>query len=483
MPSSAFAIPVPEDLDVELSLEDQRRRAKSAKKSPAGKDSSEQHPSEGRGATPSETMTNSFSDGMRPLTNPDSGMNNESMLSRFDDPEPLLLPIPSPTHVPTVQPSESAFAALLGGGSSPSNSPAGRRARMKEVKVFSPCFYPGKRHLIKIKANDGATGSEVVAITLKTVIEQDKALRGKISEDPRNYKLVVADDTTGEEGDISISSDGVATRFGALFMKLVSTPFPSHKEMYPAVCDDVRFTVDVIGAQCKQTVLLPADMKAEELEEVLKTKLNLLSLVKGSVVVRYGPTEIGLERQYGGFGVGAEAVEGEGTPTVGSRTMLSLYRFGVRELALRGKLKDDAPPAPSPTPQNSFRGVDEQEAQMYRQFEVIKINKFGKAQERVLGIDADRIYNMKPGSEVGKTKNPERSIKDIIDIKTFPDPCYCEVEYRGVDTDKIHCRSAAECYHLVEKLRVLKKLYEQKRDRGDSSAGGLGRVRSFFFGK
>jgi hypothetical protein len=36
------------------------------------------------------------------------------------------------------------------------------------------------------------------------------------------------------------------------------------------------------------------------------------------------------------------------------------------------------------------------DAMQYREYRVIKTNKFGRKQERLLGIDADMLYNKKP---------------------------------------------------------------------------------------
>ena len=113
-----------------------------------------------------------------------------------------------------------------------------------------------------------------------------------------------------------------------------------------------------------------------------------------------------------------------------------------------------------------YSRLDEDEARAYQHFDVIKINKYGTPQRRVIGVDGERIYNMRPSSEVGKTKNPERNVSDIKVIRTYPErPLYFEIEYRKevkVDTDCIECRSVADCLLMVEKLRVLKRMLDLK---------------------
>eukprot|EP00658_Telonema_sp_P-2_P019763 TRINITY_DN1777_c0_g1_i3.p1 TRINITY_DN1777_c0_g1~~TRINITY_DN1777_c0_g1_i3.p1 ORF type:complete len:998 (-),score=160.87 TRINITY_DN1777_c0_g1_i3:123-3116(-) len=113
-----------------------------------------------------------------------------------------------------------------------------------------------------------------------------------------------------------------------------------------------------------------------------------------------------------------------------------------------------------------YSRLDEDEARAYQHFDVVKINKYGTPQRRVIGVDGERIYNMRPSTEVGKTKNPERNVSDIKTIRTFPErPLYFEIEYRKevkVDTDCIECRSVADCLLMVEKLKVLKRMIDLK---------------------
>jgi hypothetical protein len=134
---------------------------------------------------------------------------------------------------------------------------------------------------------------------------------------------------------------------------------------------------------------------------------------------------------------------------------------------------DEAPASPAePAPTEQLRRLDEEEAKAYQQFEVVKINKFGTRQQRVLGVDSERVYNMRPTSEMGKTKNPERLLEDIDCVRDFHDrPTYLEIEYSKsskYDTDRIECRTAYDCAVLVEKLRMLKRIHGRKVDAKQS---------------
>lgn len=59
-------------------------------------------------------------------------------------------------------------------------------------------------------------------------------------------------------------------------------------------------------------------------------------------------------------------------------------------------------------------------ARKYEQWKVIKTNKWGKQQKRIIGIDAQKIYNLKrpkASKKVrGKTKNAERLISDVTRV-------------------------------------------------------------------
>lgn len=214
----------------------------------------------------------------------------------------------------------------------------------------------------------------------------------------------------------------------------------------------------------------------EKLEKEIISTLTSFKIIAGSLRVRYGPVEVDVEDRYD-FGPGCGASESP----LSEKTILSLYRFGVTDIIVKGTAitSEDSDAASSggigsslagstlvSESSMSFKRLDEEEAKTYQQFDVVKVNKFGVRQDRVIGVDGERIYNMRPSSEIGKTKNPERSISDIELIRDFRErPAYCEVEYNKLskyDTDRIEMKNAFECAVFVEKLRVLKKIQDRK---------------------
>lgn len=57
-------------------------------------------------------------------------------------------------------------------------------------------------------------------------------------------------------------------------------------------------------------------------------------------------------------------------------------------------------------------------AAMFKEWRVIKKNKFGKKQQRMLGIDQHKMYNRKVGERVIKSRNTTK----IVRFLTSPPP-------------------------------------------------------------
>ncbi|GBG34180.1 Ras-interacting protein RIP3 [Hondaea fermentalgiana] len=79
---------------------------------------------------------------------------------------------------------------------------------------------------------------------------------------------------------------------------------------------------------------------------------------------------------------------------------------------------------------------NDQTARHYEEWDVIKTNKWGKRQRRVLGIDHQKVYNKKQDKDLGKNMLSKDTVKraerDIADVKSFrvdPDDARC-VEIR-----------------------------------------------------
>ena len=123
-----------------------------------------------------------------------------------------------------------------------------------------------------------------------------------------------------------------------------------------------------------------------------------------------------------------------------------------------------------------FWDWDEASASRYTEYLVIKINKFGSRQLRILGVDREKIYNMMRGTKAQKTKNPERSISDVTMVRTFEDkPCYVEIEYRNSKSgkDQIECQTPMEALEAATKVRFLQNLHKVTTTQSSQGQEGI----------
>ena len=100
-------------------------------------------------------------------------------------------------------------------------------------------------------------------------------------------------------------------------------------------------------------------------------------------------------------------------------------------------------------------------ANAYQEWNVIKKNKFGRKQERVLGADGRKVYNAKRGqlkSSQG-VQRAERSINTIRNIeilqteeplRTFRITWVDEKDLYNIDYT---CDTERECIEIVSKIR------------------------------
>ncbi len=368
--------------------------------------------------------------------------------------------------------------ATLGASSPP--GAFSRPARMRDIRVF--CNFlsaPGKKCSYNVRLNDKAIrGIDVVEASIKVFLLSDEKLRGKYSENPLHYKLYLADEHTGEElGSVKLESS--CASFQCLTLEPLPVArlylYPERAGLLPMVYEDVSLVVEVHADDktSRHQKTVPADLLVEQLEKTLTGLLMNTEIIRGSLRIRYGPSEIEVSDRFNfGAGCGYQEI------AVGERTVLALARFGVTEVTLKASRAcaegDELSPERSTGASASLiKRLDEEEAKAYQQFDVVKINKFGIRQERVIGVDGERVYNMRPSSEAGTTKNPERYIADIEMVRDFRDrPNYCEIEYSKLskyDTDRIELKSPYDCAMLVEKLRVLKKIHDRRAESRKNS--------------
>ncbi|KAF4323422.1 hypothetical protein BBO99_00003131 [Phytophthora kernoviae] len=101
-------------------------------------------------------------------------------------------------------------------------------------------------------------------------------------------------------------------------------------------------------------------------------------------------------------------------------------------------------------------------AAMFKEWHVIKKNKYGKKQQRMLGIDLNKIYNRKVGERVitsGKsTKIAERPMAGVVWVRFNQDPSEFQIYFKDsieeIITDYT-ADSPYECAEIVAKLKYI----------------------------
>ncbi|ORC86533.1 uncharacterized protein TM35_000271230 [Trypanosoma theileri] len=348
-----------------------------------------------------------------------------------------------------------------------------------EVRVFSTFTSPqGKRTVCTVQPKQFPfRGVDVVNAFLQQVVLPDERVSTRFSTNPRLYKLYIADEFTGEE-EMVVQLDGGAQSFGCFAVQPLPAAklflFPQRTELLPTVAEDINLAVEVrlLESQAKpvkRQVLVPADMLAESLEQVIVNRLPGIGLVAGSLRIKYGPVELNINEYYN-FGMGC----GHMDVPIAERTILSLYRFGVTEVLVQGRIADENPDIAAPV-EDIIINMDAEEAQTFQQFEVIRINRYGARQQRIFCVDGDRLYTMRPnleGTSVAAvstaSKNEEKLIKDIEEVHFSPTkPKYLEIRYTRAskhEDDHIECTTAYNRALLDEKLRVLQREIRKKND-------------------
>ena len=107
----------------------------------------------------------------------------------------------------------------------------------------------------------------------------------------------------------------------------------------------------------------------------------------------------------------------------------------------------------------------------YQEFRVIKTNKFGSRQERKLGIDSQKIFNMKPSSITHflgltsqKTKHPERPLETLVNVTANPDNSKAFTLYfNDGEVLNYETKTTVEALEIVKRLRFLMRVKRQEQ--------------------
>jgi len=135
-------------------------------------------------------------------------------------------------------------------------------------------------------------------------------------------------------------------------------------------------------------------------------------------------------------------------------------------------------PGRSPTPQLSAEEEGnelvlpfELDAFTYQEFRVIKTNKFGSRQERRLGIDSQKIFNMKPtsithflGLTSQKTKHPERPLETLANVTANPENTKAfTLSFTDGEVLSYETKTTVEAIEIVKRLKFLMRVKRQEQ--------------------
>jgi hypothetical protein len=106
-------------------------------------------------------------------------------------------------------------------------------------------------------------------------------------------------------------------------------------------------------------------------------------------------------------------------------------------------------------------------ANVYQEWNIVKKNKFGRKQERIIGIDGKNVYNAKrgdkrgigPGSNVARAQRELSSIRkvEVIDSDKKAFRITWEEDGKGelLHDIEYYCESAKDCAEIIAKLTFL----------------------------
>jgi hypothetical protein len=100
-------------------------------------------------------------------------------------------------------------------------------------------------------------------------------------------------------------------------------------------------------------------------------------------------------------------------------------------------------------------------AAVYQEWNVLKKNKFGRVQERIMGVDSSKVYNYETQTRnAASVKNAQRSLSNVKKIEYVPGD---NKSFRIVwieETKELYeieytCRTSRDCAEIVSKITYL----------------------------
>jgi hypothetical protein len=105
-------------------------------------------------------------------------------------------------------------------------------------------------------------------------------------------------------------------------------------------------------------------------------------------------------------------------------------------------------------------------AAVYQEWNVIKKNKFGRMQERIIGIDAHKVYNAKRDSQSSSVSRAHRDISTIRKVEMVENDNIAFritfVDERETYDVEYTCDNPRACAEIVAKLNYLLAVREKE---------------------
>jgi hypothetical protein len=100
---------------------------------------------------------------------------------------------------------------------------------------------------------------------------------------------------------------------------------------------------------------------------------------------------------------------------------------------------------------------------VYQEFTVLKKNKFGRVQERIMGVDSSKIYNYETQSRnAASVRHAQRNLSTVLAIEYVEggENRKFRIVFAGEGRDARHeieyqCATARSCAEIVSKIRYL----------------------------
>lgn len=148
----------------------------------------------------------------------------------------------------------------------------------------------------------------------------------------------------------------------------------------------------------------------------------------------------------------------------------------VDTLELRKKPdKSNLPKVYAQNPQPSDFFFSEESASVYKEYDVVKHNRLGRKQARVMGIDSEKIHNLPPKQNLkqslanfdigsGTVKRQSREVSDVVKCEMIQRSKMFVVHFRDLQSNailpiKYEAVNEYECAEIVAKIEFLRKRY------------------------